>query len=489
MPVFFKKSNHILVQINSEKDWKSFFDCCDGYLTQPDFCRLQNYLKNDVKSIVLEKEYYDADYRDTYYNFFSRKFANYPSKAFRANFFTRKISPQMLFKLDCYKEDYIGFTVIRPNRVASIGRTVLNPQKLTHIHGYVCMSEYPVHILGAELVAKGFPYMSQDTDVTICAHAACWMVFRYFSQRYTRYAEIWPYEVTQLTQDVSMGRLVPSKGLTVWQVTEMFSKFGFYPEIYMRADPKYTPIFDRLLYQYVESGLPVVAALSKYNHAITIIGHLSDFSNLQPGTTSDKYLKGFIANDDNCMPYHAIRKTDPKPAGHWSEFKIEDIDSFIVPLYEKIHLSAEHVIKLAEVILADGALGIDARSNVLNYNQLITRTFLTSSKSYKKSRRKETLPFGISKVYAELQMPKFIWVCEISTPELYADHKVAGELIIDATANQEDRFSFLAIHYPDFLLLNNRNFLTDDPKRFTIRNAEITNVNSYHCYINNLCEV
>jgi len=278
MPTYFKKSDHILIQLQTNADWISFFECCDGYLTERDFVSLQKYLNDDAKTIVLEKGYYDADYRNTYYNFFSRKFAEYPSKTLRANFFSKKISAKMLFKLDRFQDDYIGFIVIRPNRVRSIGRTLLNPQKLKNIHGYVCMAEYPVHILGAELSAKGFPYISQDTDVTVCAHAACWMVFRYFSRRYDRYAEIWPYEVSQLTQDVSMGRLVPSKGLTAWQITEMFSKFGFYPEIYMRDDPRQKPIFDKLLYTYVESGLPVVAGLTKHGHAITIIGHISKFS-------------------------------------------------------------------------------------------------------------------------------------------------------------------------------------------------------------------
>jgi len=487
MPVYYKENKHILIQLESSKDWAVFFECCDGYLTREDFNHIFRYLRNDAKSIVLEKEYYDADYRDTYYNFFARKFANYPSKAMRANYFSRKITPRLLHNLDRCQDEYIGFNVIRPTRVNSIGRTVLNPKKLSHISGYVCMAKYPVHILGAELIAEGFPYISQDTDVTIYAHAACWMVFRYFSQRYTRYAETWPYELTQLTKDVSMGRLVPSKGLTAQQVTEIFSKFGFYPEIYMRQ--QYKHVFDKLLYMYVESGLPVVAALDKPGHAITIVGHVSDLSIQQRLTTSDEYLKGLIANDDNHMPYQCIRKSDPKPQGHWSDFKIEDIDVFIVPLYEKIHLSAEHVLKLSDAILSHPDFGINARSKLVAYDQIITRTFLTSSKSYKMFRRKELLPFGISKVYSEMPMPKFIWVCEISTPELYADCKIAGEIIFDATANQFDRFSFLAIHYPDFLLLNNRNFLTDDPKRFIIRNVDTINIPSYHCYINNLHKV
>jgi hypothetical protein len=195
-----------------------------------------------------------------------------------------------------------------------------------------------------------------------------------------------------------------------------------------------------------------------------------------------------VANDDNYMPYQVIRKDDPRLPGHWSDYKIEDIDFFIVPLYEKIHLSAEHVMKLTEVILTDRNLGIDACSQILKRAQLITRSFLTSSKSFKKFRRKKALPFGISRVYAELAMPKFIWVCELSTPELYARGQVVGELIFDATANQYDRFAFLAIHYPDLLLLNDRSFLTDDPKRFSVHRVKFSSLSPYCCYINNLCE-
>lgn len=489
MPVFFRKEQHVLIQLETFDDWSSFYNSCEGYITQGDFDLIHHYLKQSARTVVIEKGYMDADYRDTYFNFFSRKFAQYPSKTIRANFFTKKMSPRMLFKLDRYKDEYIGFIVLRPNRVTSIGRTILDPRKLPFVSGYVCLSEYPVHILGAELIATGFPYMSQDTDVTVCAHAACWMIFRYFSQRYRRYAEKWPYEVSQLTKDVSTGRLVPSKGLTAYQVTEMFGYFGFAPEIYMREE--YQDLFDRLLYMYVESGLPVVAALTQQRHAITIIGHIADYNIPFPvtPTSSDAYLSGFIANDDNYLPYHAVRKNDPKPQGYWSKFKIADIDTFVVPLYEKIHLSAEHVVSLSEAILTHDTLGLNASSRLLKYEDTITRTFLTSSKSFKRMRRWDSIPFGIPNVYCEMAMPKFIWVCELSNPHLFKDGKIAGEILFDATANPNDRMAFLSIHYPDFLLLNNRDFLTDDPRRFTIYSLDTTEIIPYHCYVNNLCEV
>lgn len=490
MPVFFEKEQHVLIHLESDSDWQSFCDTCEGYITPRDYQIILAYLKETAKTVVIEKGYVDADYRDTYYNFFSRKFAQYPSKTIRVNFFNDKISPRMLYKLDRYQDEYLGFIILRPNRVTSIGRTILDPGKLHFVTGHICTAVYPVHILGAELTARGFPYMSQDTDVTVCAHAACWMIFRYFSQRYRRYAEKWPYEVSQLTRDVSTGRLVPSKGLTAFQVTEMFSNFGFSPEIYMRQ--QYGDMFEKLLYMYVESGLPVVAALSSHRHAITIIGHTSDFAVQPPATpaSSDVYLNGLIANDDNFMPYQAIRKEDPAPSGgHWSRFKVAEIDTFIVPLYEKIHLSAEHVVKLAEAILTDSKLGIDALSKQLKYEQLVTRTFLTSSKSFKKMRREKPLAFGISDVYCEMAMPKFIWVCELSRPDLFKDGKIAGEILFDATANPLDIMAFLSIHYPDFLLLNDRDSLTNDPKRFSVHRVDTASIIPYDCYVNNLCEV
>ncbi len=198
MAVFFKKEQHVLIQLENDDDWQAFYDNSEGYITLGDFKLIRDYLRGVAKTVVVEKGYVDADYRDTYFNFFSRKFAQYPSKTIRANFFTGKISPRMRFKLDRYQDDYIGFIVLRPNRVSSIGRTILDPAKLPFVNGHVCTAEYKVHILGAELITNGFPYMSQDSDVTVCAHAACWMIFRYFSQRYTRYAEKWPYEVASL---------------------------------------------------------------------------------------------------------------------------------------------------------------------------------------------------------------------------------------------------------------------------------------------------
>lgn len=59
------------------------------------------------------------------------------------------------------------------------------------------------------------------------------------------------------------------------------------------------------------------------------------------------------------------------------------------------------------------------------------------------------------------------WICQLSTKDKYAEGLVFGELIFDSTASDRDRFYFMVIHYPEALIINDRNAMADDPDRFT----------------------
>lgn len=487
MPVYLEETDYTLIHIEKNGDWRDLARICKGYLSEKDHINLYSYFKNTIKTVLVEKNYIDKDYRDTYYNFYSKKFAYYPSDTIRLHFFTSVIPLDDIFELYRYNEQYVGFTVIRPTRINTIGRTIVNPKMTSITSGHVCLTEYKVHILGSELTVTGFPYISQDSDVTVCAHAACWMVFRYFSERYSEYAETLPFQVSQLTENLSYGRLVPSKGLYVTQIAEIFSKFGFYPVIYTRG--QYDADFDRLLYYYIESGLPVVAGSQALKHAITILGHISDYSKKATSMNSVDYLDGWIVNDDNCLPYQKVLMPGMPQNGYCSRITVDKIDSFVVPLYEKIYFSAEYVDKLVSAVLSDNDFGITNLSNLLKGKNIVRRIFLTTSKSYKMQRKKQSLPFNFSYIYSQMNMPKFIWICELSTEELYPKGEIVGEIIFDATANHHDMLSFLSIHYPDFMVLNDRKSLTKDPKRFIKGELDATEILSYPMYKNNLKEI
>jgi hypothetical protein len=57
MPVFFAKEQHVLIQLETDDDWQSFFQNCEGYITPRDYGLIQDYLKDIAKTIVLEKGY------------------------------------------------------------------------------------------------------------------------------------------------------------------------------------------------------------------------------------------------------------------------------------------------------------------------------------------------------------------------------------------------------------------------------------------------
>ncbi len=443
------------------------------------FAKCREMLRRRAKSVVAERRYIDKDFRDVYTGFYSRKFAAYQSKCLRLHFFSRIIRDQDLYSLDVHQKDYIGYVVVRPTRNQCIGSMIIDPRRAEGLQGSICAAKYYAHILGAELEIEGFPFIAQHKDVTRCAHADCWMVFRYLSQKYRTYKEAYPYQITQMTTDYSLGRLVPSThGLTVSQIAEIFARFGLSPEIYSRDS--YNPFeFERFLLAYISSGLPVVCAIKKDEHAVVALGHVSDYKpdqQLSGGThvlTSYDYLQGLVINDDNWAPYQLMLTPGPPCLGNISEYTTSDIDAFVVPLYEKMHLTAEQIETLTLKLVDHEELGLKQLSPSLPKSELVIRVLLASSVSYKafRSHKAEGArpPHGIDRLYARLPMPRFIWLAEVASKSSFSKKKVLGEIIWDTTATPDDVMSFLVIHYPEYLIVNDVDYLGSPPNRFIIK--------------------
>jgi hypothetical protein len=490
----------IRVRAGHLEDWKSLHAACRGGLSQGEIDQLRDTLSGSCKTIVVESKYICKDYHDTYVNFYSKKFSHYQNRCVRLLFFRESISKNQWDTwwdkdVEVLNEAFIGYSVIRPTRVRSIGRTVLDPRYCRSAPGYMCLSNYKVNFYGVELTVRGFPHISQDSDVTVCAHAAVWMTLRYFSERYPIYRETYPYQITQLTTDLSEGRLVPSEGLSVFQVSEIFSRSGFFPRLYVRdrwSPPTDRGRFLRLLYSYIESGLPLVLELPEHQHAVVAIGHSPpDYSRRPPkgAKFSSDYLSGLVINDDNKMPYQLMPITkraakkqigngkvantpSPSTQGFRSRFSMNEIGSFVVPLHEHIYLAAEDVERLTIALLAkDKTFSLHATHQAVRFEDLVIRNFLTTARAYKMRMRQKISakrngtgdehqltppPSGVGDIYLDIAMPKFIWVCELSTQDLYKHGKILGEIIWDATAARHDNSPWIAIHYPTYMNVNER---------------------------------
>ena len=139
-----------------------------------------------------------------------------------------------------------------------------------------------------------------------------------------------------------------------------------------------------------------------------------------------------------------------------SPYDFSQIQEFIVPLPEKVFLSAEEAQGAIENVLRDPDTGFDQLSPSLKGEDLTLRLFLTTGRAFKSKLRERGMGDAeVAALYRQLPLPHFIWICEISvTTEYISDYKIHGEVIWDATRNAHEPNGWLALHYPEILVLD-----------------------------------
>jgi len=457
------------------------------------------------KFALVEHDYIDKDYRNVYSGYYSRKFSRLSSRTSRIHFFDVEISiadlcgPDRALNLSQLLETrlspsqavarasttpgYVGYVIVRPTEYSRIGRCLLDPLKvqptLSRFHYGVNLAKYSVNILGHNLIVAAFPHQSQDAEAHICAHTAVWSVFRYLSQRYHLYPEIYPYDITTLNPDLSRGRPYPARGLYMDQVTSLFGHYGVGAEQYdlrmlhlldngmdgwasvgpaardtkmIRMDGSSFSKRDlrtmlHLLSLYVESGMPPVVGLP--GHAAVAVGVAYSDTPLVKRTKgmyrSSDFAAGVVVNDDNFPPYQLALRSELSLEGVYPRLA-DEIDSIVVPFPDKIFLTAEKADFLTTDIL-------DPLASLRPSGPSVRRMVCTSSKNYREARLREN--DGFTDMVLREPMPHFLWVTEICDLDGWQqDGSVKVEVVLDATAGQSDEAPFLWIRFPRRLLLN-----------------------------------
>ncbi len=230
----------------------------------------------------------------------------------------------------------------------------------------------------------------------------------------------------------------------------------FSPVVYSRR--QHGGRFEHLLYTYIESGIPLLVTLPR--HVVVAHGHSSDYSTVPtigPGEFVDSSIfnRALIISDDNCHPYQGLHQMGPTERGE-SQYYWSDVEEFIVPLPERAFLSAEDAQKAIERVLHDPETGIAKNSSELMKRPMVMRTFLTSTRSFKRSFRRRGMGHGeVEQLYRRLPMPHFVWICEIADRDEYCGSKhILGEVIWDATRNAHEPDGWIALHYPERLFFD-----------------------------------
>ena len=406
------------------------------------------------KALIVEFPYYEPDFLSTYYIFYVKKLKSFPKECFRLLFFS-----------DNNCSNLLGYISLRPTYEGThLGRTYLEPKDLVSKSGYLILANSKVHFMGGETIIKVFPHMKQEGDVAVCAHVSLWSIVRSFTNRFHSYPEIRLGQIVELVQPKS-ERLIPSKGLSLSQISDVLLRLNFSPLIV--SGSRNHDCSDEIL-TYIESGIPVIGVSSNACHAVAIIGHdkprvanidgdmvsgwLENNSNDRSCPEvlfSTKLINSYYVNDDNFFPYRIVSKIPRESETHYKVndkkqfFIMQDFDYAIVPLYHRIQLGYQEAKSVFMSLVQTG---------IYNWaKRIIVRMFISSANTYKQYVFENRSKFGkkITDLITTLEMPRFIWCVEVSTPEAFSEGNINAITIIDSTSATVNTDPFLFITEKD----------------------------------------
>lgn len=432
-------------------------------------------------TVVAENEYVDRLYRELYYQCYAQMYEEYLRNCVRLTFFDDTID-QSLFLTnnketrDRLNKALIGTIVLRPLQVGNISTSYINPHKIK-VSGYFRTCRFEFISYGFKMNIECFPYSSQDAEMMSCAENAIYNLVYYFGKKYSEYRMIMPLEILQRIETESYQRVFPSGGLFEEEIAKVLLSNYLYPKIYYYSDAL-SDSFERVMYYYIESGIPFILNLP--GHAVTVVGHSKcdlDISNhlkqIRKLGDDDKSFflctgdlsTEFIIMDDNLPPYQnsslddkvknqiaseleEIERNEEKDIQKLKEELLEKAKtenvSMIVPLYRRILLDADRAYAIVESIFLSNKEFLNALRKEYeddtwgtDKNPFIYRLFLCTSHNYKSYKTRTTSNYSLRHFYNTSFMPKMVWVCEITTSQLYSlkDPRARVEILIDATAS------------------------------------------------------
>lgn len=478
--------------------------------------RVLDYAKVDLgcNLVVLEDSYICKDYRSEFSHLYSKVFEPFPSYATRLHFFKSSSTDPCNLRSNLGQAEYHGYCIIRPIRFGKVGRTILSPAVRDKERFFpICTATYHAHIEGKEFSVTGCPYIQQDSMLMCCSHASIWVCSRYMHGAFG-FPEILPHQIAEAASKsfITGERTLPTEGLSQYDVFNCFLALGYSP--FMMNKPREEEYRDksdfkkaleawhpvRNIYRYIESGFPVLVLVP--DHAIVAIGHTLSPSRWQGPLKdklhetacmvfSDEWVDALIVHDDTGSPYSILPRDEEDekvfqkdvphllpPERQRYRTAESDITGYIVPLPEKVYITAEHLDAIIKGILFDGPLALNlfldtfqastagnemAQRYIVslndNSNPLVLRTYASESKKYKSAIGK-LVPDGIAPSLAQelmkMPMPYFIWVIEITTAADMVNNqspkKILGQVIIDATGNKF-AMPILAAHMPGNLYI------------------------------------
>lgn len=417
------------------------------------FPKIKSFLQTlrDELTVVIETDYVDKVYRDSYYTLYSTKLRDYYRNCVRLSFFSPEFNEKTELipnNFEQIKKAYLGFLVIRPLAECCIGRNVISPiaKKAALADMEICSTRIASTCMGLKMDAIGFPHSSQDAESMSCAETTVWAILEYFGNKYSEYSPVKASDILMSLKPLTYERQLPSGGLTFEQISSTLKQQGFGCKVYEKENPKFKEIFSC----YIESGIPLAVCIQtpEFGHAVVCIGRKKTSRDIVNRATPtdifgrnfyiwNKCIEQFIFNDDNYPCYQQAAFDNPTAYYGTPDWDNGKITHFIVPLHPKVYLDAELAIEASNYL---------AKNKLNAPNDSVLRTFLASNRTYREYLM-TNLDLGAKEKesYLQIDMPKFVWVTEIANKDDFLSNKISGLILLDATGSNIDNEGYSSL--------------------------------------------
>ncbi len=279
------------------------------------------------------------------------------------------------------------------------------------------------------------PYATPTKEISRCSPASLWIVLTTLSYEFGKeYLSL--IKINNHLSDESIR-----KDVGINEYHKLFEDMGYFEHFYVgkkiyQFHNSDNENFDEaimdseLLYAYIESEIPVYLVF-KWNdlreelgcgnpsedyHTVVAIGHTLD----ETGNVSK-----FIIHDVSCGPFLEISK----------KMVDENLQEATVLLPKDIKIRYESILDLL-------------RKRIFKNIFVYYRPFLMRSQRIKFwYTNKHLYPLAVQSMYSQADFPRYVWVFEISTPELKKNNKCTGQIIFDATKSNDN---IVLINFPKY---------------------------------------
>lgn len=464
-----------VVSINQIDDYDKVKKIIPSFLWDPNvLSHLKKYIALKCDRIIIEYPYYDKDYLSIYYEHYAQKFKKYEKKCCRLHFEKG--------------DDYYGYITLRPTiEGTKMGKSYIVPELLLEKPAYLILGKHIAHVNGQTLEIECFPWKSQQTDISVCAHTAMWTVIRYFGNKYNNYADTTIGDIVKKVQN-DWGRKTPSLGLNPVQVSDLFKNYRFSPLIIGGDGSRIRLLLDEAI-AYIESGLPIVGFFPSQEHAISMIGHgeieydiLDNKEMLQQLLDErgnvilhSRLIKSIYVMDDRYFAYQEVPIGLPDSSSD-VKYGMNELYYAVVPLYSRMQLIYSEVYNRMITWL---------QNKVMKWEKInICRIYITSSNSLKRNAKEfATMPKQLKEVILQLSLPKFVWCIDLAGIENYKKQLTSGRIIIDTTSATWDSEPWIMRH--DGERIEYKDYDANPEYIITLK----TEIHPYKMYENNLTHI